>query len=141
MRQIQSKQRNVEFFFCPSPCTIDKSSEWGPGNHQVAPNGAFMKINEGDAKTISHLVQPNNDKTAPIGWVKTGFNSFDKAPIWVAESALIVGETVHIDTLDGPINYEVKEEAYICANDLDGEPNPVDQWAQTRTNLDKNYEF
>ena len=45
MRRILSKQRDVRFFFCPSPVTIDKRAEWGNSadNHQQAPNGAFLK--------------------------------------------------------------------------------------------------
>ncbi len=144
MKKIVSKQRAVVFLFCASPVTIDKSAEWGPGNLQLAPNGAFLKVHEpeGEDLTITHLVQPNADKTAPIGWVKTSSNMYDKVPIWVDdENPLPVGETVPIQTADGLINYEVKEPAYRCYNDLDGEPNPDDCWAQTEAALKKNYEF
>jgi hypothetical protein len=62
-------------------------------------------------------------------------------PIWVSSEPLEIGTSVPIQTADGTINYEVKEETYLCANDLNGEANPNDTWAQTRVNLDRNYEF
>ncbi|MFA7284634.1 MAG: hypothetical protein WC004_02325 [Candidatus Absconditabacterales bacterium] len=144
MRKITSKQRDILFLLCKSPITIDKSAEWGPGNSQLAPDGAFLKINEGEGgkMDISHLVQPNPEKTAPIGWVSNGQpNRFDKAPIWVDQKILNAGETVALQTADGPINYQVTEASYLCYNDKEGMPNLQDSWVQTRKNLEKNYEF
>lgn len=142
MRLISSIQKNILFILCLSPITIDKSAEWGENNLQLGPHGAFLKINEGEELEVSHLVQPNAEKSAPIGWIKTVTpNRFDKAPIWVEKESLSIGETVPIQTADGIINYEVTEETYLCYNDLNGEPNPADCWAQTAKNLKKNYEF
>ena len=141
MKKIQSRQRNILFIFCESPITIDKSKEWGANNHQLAPNGAFLKVNEGEELSISHLVQPNDSKSSPIGWIKVGENRFDKAPIWIEEEQLPIGKTIPIKTADGLINYEVKEAGHLCYNDNNGEPDLNDCWAQTVVNLKKNYEF
>ncbi|HMT01387.1 MAG TPA: hypothetical protein PKC14_03610 [Candidatus Absconditabacterales bacterium] len=140
-KKINSKQVNVLFIFCFSPVTIDKSAEWGENNNQLGPNGAFLKVNEGEEMTISHLVQPNNDNSAPVGWVKVGNNRYSKAPIWIDEEPLPMGQTVQIQTLDGTMNYEVKENSYRCYNDKNGEADTSDCWVQTEANLKKNYDF
>lgn len=64
---VKSRQRDVKFLWCGSPITIDKRNEWGTNgdNLQIALNGAFLKL-KSDTE-ISHLVQPNEDKTAPVG--------------------------------------------------------------------------
>ena len=142
MRLIQSKQRNVPFVFCAAPIIIDKRREWGsdPSNLQNAPNGAFLKMNS--PTEVSHLVQPNADKSAPIGWVLgDGQGLFNKAPIWVEDEVLEVGTTKNMKTLDGELNYEVKEPAVVCYNGDETVPNMADGWVQTVKNLQKNYEF
>jgi len=142
MRLIESKQKNVLFIFCANPCTIDKK-DWGSKNNmQIAPDGAFFKINEGNEMTVSHLVQPDKEFIAPIGWMKKEeANRYDKAPIWVEDDhPLEVGSVVTVDTADGKISYEVKETSYLCYNnDKDGRPS--DCWVQTEKNLKKNYDF
>lgn len=89
---------------------------------------------------VSHLVQPNADKSAPVGWVPgSGPGLFDKAPIWIDDKQPEVGSTVKMETLDGPIEYEVKEPSYVCySGDADG-PNKQDGWVQTVENVEKNY--
>lgn len=139
-KKIDSTQRNVRFVFCPSPVTIDKRGEWGDNaeNMQKAPNGAFLKFSS--ATEVSHLVQPNEDKTAPVGWVvgdEPGM--FHKAPIWVDEDVLQPGTTKELTTLDGDIEYDVTEPAMVCYNDLNGEPNTNDAWVQTVAQIKKNY--
>ncbi|MDR2191229.1 MAG: hypothetical protein LBP53_08985 [Candidatus Peribacteria bacterium] len=141
MKKVFSKQRNVFFLFCPSPITIDKSSEWGPGNFQNAPDGAFLKVNEEEELSVSHLVQPNKEKKAPIGWSKVGPNLFDKVPIWVDEELLPIGKIISIKTKDGVMDYYVKEAAYRCYNEKAGEADLDDCWVQTERELKKNYEF
>lgn len=143
MKLIKSRQEKILFLFCPSPITIDKRKSWGdsPSNIQEGPDGAFLKIN--DDNTVSHLVQPNSDKSAPVGWVKSDLpNRFDKAPIWVGEK-VNSGETVSVQTIDNPapMTYTPTEVSYICYNDLDGAPNLVDGWIQKESALVKNYYF
>jgi hypothetical protein len=141
MKKVVSTQRGIAFVFCPSPITIDKRSEWGDAadNLQQGPNGAFLKM--ADAYTISHLVQPNETKTAPVGWVVGSEKGlFDKQPIWVDDvNVLTAGDVKKINTLDGPIRYTAKEPAMVCYNDVDGKPNLNDGWVQTLANLKKNY--
>lgn len=144
MRLIHGKQKNVLFIWCSSPINIDKSSEWGPNNHQFAPNGAFLKVNEGEEGeqlSVSHLVQPNESGSAPLGWFETSPNRYDKCPIWVEDEALPIGEVKTITTADGVINYEVKEESYVCYNNTASGADIADSWIQTADNLRKNYEF
>jgi len=142
MRKINSKQTLVKFVWCESPITIDKS--WG---FQDAPNGAFLKLNS-ECTVVSHLVQPNADKTAPVGWIPStdevivkndlkGF--FDKAPIWVSED-VINNQECKLKTLDGPITYNITEPSVICCNGVD-EPDFEDCWVQTVKELEKNYEY
>lgn len=140
MRLIRSKQRNVPFVFCASPVTIDKSADWGPGNLQNAPNGAFLKMSS--PTEVSHLVQPNEDKTAPIGWVPgDGSGLFNKAPIWVEEEILQPGTSRDVNTLDGMIVYQVREPSMICYNGDEKVANIYDGWIQTVRELTKNYEL
>ncbi|MSR86637.1 hypothetical protein EXS70_00470 [Candidatus Peribacteria bacterium] len=143
MRKLLSKQRDVRFFFCPSPVTIDKRSEWGNSadNLQQAPNGAFLKTSS-DTE-ISHLVQPNADKTAPIGWMpgsKPGL--YDKLPIWVDDQNILQpGNVKKLRTADGEIEYTAKEPSMVCYNDLNGTPNEADAWVQNVVAVKKNYEL
>jgi hypothetical protein len=140
MRKVESKQRSVLFVWCPSPVTIDKRAEWGKENAdnlQRAPNGAFLKMSS--PTEVSHLVQPNADKTAPVGWVPSdGPGLFNKAPIWV-DQILRPGDFKHLRTLDGDIEYEIKEPSMVTYNDRDGKANLEDGWVQTVANLQKNY--
>ncbi len=142
MRLIQSKQRNVAFVFCASPVVIDKRAEWGqdPSNLQQGPNGAFLKMNS--STEVSHLVQPNEDKSAPVGWIQgDGPGLFTKSPIWVEDEVIQPGAKIQMMTLDGEINYEVKEPSVVCYNGDTSGPNLADGWIQSMKNLTKNYEF
>ena len=143
--RVLSKQRNVVFVFCPWPVTIDKRADWGPNadNLQHAPNGAFLKIND-DAVTVSHLVQPNADKSAPVGWQQTTPGTpglYDKLPIWVDNTELVIGSRVSMQTADGKIQYEIKEPSRVCYNGNENGADYNDGWVQTVKNLEKNYEF
>jgi len=109
----------------------------GEENLQKAPNGAFLKFSS-DTE-VSHLVQPNDDKTAPVGWVvgdKAGL--FHKAPIWIGE-VLEVGTTKELSTLDGDIKYDITEPSMVCYNDRNGEPDLSDAWVQSIAQIKKNY--
>lgn len=150
MKFVTSKQVNVPFIFCPDPVVIDKRKSWGESedNFQKAPNGAFLKMK--DSKTVSHLVQPNSTKTAPVGWVYSGRDNFyDKLPIFVGEK-VNKGEAKKIKTLDGEISYEAKEDSWVVYNvknianpgDCGSyEPDLEDCWVQKESDLIKNYNF
>lgn len=150
MKFATSKQVNIPFVFCPDPIVIDKRKSWGESsdNFQNGPNGAFLKMK--DYKTVSHLVQPNNDKTAPVGWTYTGQdNLYNKLPIFIGEK-INKGETKRVKTLDGEINYEAKEDSWVVYNVKnitnpeecgDYEPNLDDCWVQKESDLIKNYHF
>lgn len=142
MRRIQSKQQGVPFVFCPSPVTIDKRAAWGPDpiNLQEAPNGAFLKMKS--PTEVSHLVQPNKDKTAPIGWIPgNGPGLFDKNPIWIEDTVLQPGETKFVECRDGDKNYEVRELSVVCYNGDANGPDLTDGWVQTMADLKKNYHY
>ena len=139
MKRALSKQTGVSFIWCGSPVTIDKRAEWGDGgdNMQVAPNGAFLKLKS--QTEVSHLVQPNEEKTAPVGWIKgESPGLFDKSPIYIGEK-IEAGQTVQISTLDGEMNYTTTELSVMCANEKDGEPDLADQWVQKWSDVEKNY--
>jgi len=142
MRRVCSKQRNVRFFWCASPITIDKRADWGPESFQKAPNGAFLKTCS--ETEISHLVQPNKDASAPMGWVPgSGPGLFDKAPIWIDQDNLLQpGNELTLQTLDGVIQYVASEVSIICYNDDGtGRPNETDVWSQPLAQVKKNYEL
>lgn len=137
MQKLESTQRNVQFSFCQSPVTIDKSDEWGPNNLQVFPNGVFLKHT--DSVNISHGVQPNEKGNAPIGWMPNGQGTFNKLPIWVMQS-FEAGDSVEIDTRDGVMNISYDEPfVQVCNSDVDGNPDLTDSWAQKLSDLEKNY--
>jgi hypothetical protein len=137
--RVLSKQRGVAFVFCADPVTIDKRKSWGENadNLQHAPNGAFLKMKS--PTEVSHLVQPNDDKTAPVGWMPAGDGLFDKLPIHILRR-VEAGETVKLQTLDGEITYEVKEPSAVVCNDKAGQPNEADSWVQDWSDIVKNYE-
>ncbi len=140
MRKVSSNQKDVPFAWCPSPVTIDKRGEWGASaeNLQHGPGGAFLKF--ASPTSISHLVQPNADKTAPVGWiVGSGPGLFSKSDIWITCDELQPGARVGMQTADGPISYDVKVPSMVCYNDKDGAPNLDDGWVQTMKDLKKNY--
>jgi len=142
MRLILSKQNDIPFVFCASPITIDKRADWGNNldNLQTAANGAFLKLSS--PTEVSHLVQPNEDKSAPIGWVRgSSPGLFSKSPIWVEEEVLQPGETKKMKTMDGNLNFEVKEPSVVCYNGDETGPDLNDGWVQTVRELRKNYEF
>lgn len=147
MQRVVSKQTDVLFVYCPDPITIDKRADWkdwGLDNLQSAPNGAFLKIiptpcSSSGAMVVSHLVQSNADKTAPIGWIPgSGPGLFSKAPIYIGD-LVHVGTTVNIHTLDGPMSFTPTELSAVCANEKDGKPDLNDMWVNTLTNIIKHY--
>jgi hypothetical protein len=139
--KAREPQLGVPFVKCKHPVTIDRS-DWGPGNFQNGPNGAFLKLNADFS--VSHLVQPNADKTAPKGWERTetlqgGVPLFDKQDIWV-DPRIIENETVHVLTLDGPMTYQVTHPSVLVYNmDENGEVDHSDSWIMTIENFQKNY--
>jgi hypothetical protein len=141
MKKIISKQKNVLFVFCADPITLDKRAEWGnyESNFQQAPNGAFLRI-VSETK-VSHLVQPKEDKSAPIGWVSGDSEGlFNKAPIWIDdENILQKGDAKVLNTADGTINREAKEPSMICYNDNNGQPDKKDVWIQPIKEIEENY--
>ena len=138
MKKVKSKQRNVKFSYCPSPVTIDKSSEWGEGNIQHFPNGVFFKHNEEDV--ITHGVQPNVDHTAPIGWKKQNNGLYEKSPIWIIEE-VEAGRERSLLTLDGSFNYDIEEKSFLVCQDKNGKKALNDSWIVKGKDLCKNYYF
>lgn len=141
MKRLLSLQRDVPFVWCSSPVIIDKRGDWGddPNNLQNAPNGAFLKMK--DPQTVSHLVQPNKDRSAPMGWVPGSWPGlFDKQPIWVAQEVIPPGTTKFVATQDGGMNYKFDVPSVFCCNDQNGQPNLADAWVQKVSDLQKNYE-
>ena len=151
MKKYNSKQKSVEFIWCPDPITIDKRSSWGntDDNLQVASNGAFLKLitnsnNCISIQTISHLVQPKEDKSAPVGWVPTPFSPgfFDKEPIWIDDKIIPAFDVYEFATADGKMVYCLDEDAKVCYNCLEnGEPDYKDGWLQKVSEIEKNYEL
>lgn len=136
MKKVSSKQAGVRFAFCPDPVTIDKSASWGEGNFQDFPNGVFLKFK--DDGTISHGVQPNEKGDAPVGWQPTDNPElFDKLSIWVGEK-VPAGEKRTISTLDGVMDYNFKEDSYLCYNG-DEEANLEDCWVIKESDIVENY--
>jgi hypothetical protein len=136
-----SVQVPTKFFWCPDPVTIDKSSSWGPGNFQTASDGAFLKWDDKKGR-ISHLVQPNAEKTAPIGWVPTSDPTiFLKSPIGVITRVEPPSDNLDILTKDGPISYVVTEPVYVVCNlwASDNSFDPTDCWVMKVSEFDKNY--
>ncbi len=140
MKKAISNQKSIRFVWCPKPVAITAS--WGL---QEAPDGAFLKLQD-DFVTVSHLVQPNADKTAPIGWepiynpengeLIPGF--FDKKDIWVAD-VVLENQQFNLKTADGPMSYDITEPSYIVCNDKNGEPDLEDSWVMTVATFSKNY--
>ena len=146
MKKAISNQKSIRFVWCPKPVAITAS--WGL---QEAPDGAFLKLQD-DFVTVSHLVQPNADKTAPVGWVSMinpengekipGF--FDKNDIWVVtgeDNNLLVlnNQEFKLRTLDGDMTYNITEPTVIVCNDNNGEPNMDDAWVIKLSDFEKNY--
>ena len=106
------------------------------GNLQVVPNGAFLKVYKGlnkgiSIQTVSHLVQPKVDKSAPISWIPASFSAglFDKEPIWVEDKIIHAFDPYEFRTVDGKIVYCLDENAKVCYNCLPNrKPNYKDGW-------------
>lgn len=145
---IESKQKFQKFSWCPHPVTIDKSKDWGPGNMTEFPDGVFLK-HDGSTGDVTHGVQPNADKTAPVGWIKSNLTAalmvpstyqyFDKSPIWIEDETL--KEDTVVKTLDGVIEYKYDPlvASVICYNGCANGPYMEDAWVQTVKNIEKNY--
>ena len=143
MNKINSKQRDIKFIYCGDPITIDKRNSWGtdPSNMQIANRGAFLKMK--NETTVSHLVQPNEQQDAPVGWIKTDVPSlFDKAPIWVSSDIVPANTPYEIQTLDGLLKPCFDEPSVLCYNcNPDGSINMDDVWLQKISDLKKNYDY
>jgi hypothetical protein len=147
MIKARAKQKNIMFIKLDSPTTIDKRKNWGKKNKnfQNFPNGVFIKCDENF--NGSHGVQPNDNGDAPKGWEKTdkvGF--FDKKDIWIDPNVIHPNKeedpinVVTIATLDGVIQYEIKEPSCFVFNmKEDGSIDVEDSWIQTVKELEKNY--
>lgn len=138
MRKVISKQKDVDFVFCPYPMTIDKSADWGEGNIQVFPNGVFLKRNK--AGIITHGVQPNQNGNAPVGWVLQSNGFYTKQPIWYLET-LEGGRIKKIKTLDGTVNYKVKNRSVLVAQDKNNHPDLNDTWIIDLEIFNRDYHF
>ncbi|MBI4158131.1 MAG: hypothetical protein HY505_00705 [Candidatus Yanofskybacteria bacterium] len=136
----QAAQRSVRLLRVASHNRQARGVGTGP---EQSPDRAQWRVSENELATeVSHLVQSNEDKTAPIGWVPgNGPGLFDKAPIWIEDTVLQPGETKSMKTMDGDLNYEVKEPATVCYNGDASGPDLTDGWVQTLANLRKNYEY
>lgn len=140
MKQIPSKQIGVHFIYCADPITIDKRLAWGndENNLQIGLNGAFLKMK--DETTVSHLVQPNADKSAPVGWMKSAGIGYDKLPIWVSEEVIPANTKFQLTTLDGLMVYSFDEDAVLCYNSQEnGDADYADAWPQKISEVKKNY--
>lgn len=130
--KYKSIQPITTFLKLKSPFTIDKSSEWGPGNIQEFLIGGFLKVNE-DGKTISHGVQPNKDFSAPVGWEQVIGNTYKKLDI---EADFVEPGPILVKTLDGQMQHENKFGGYICGNIGEVE----DFWFVEKDKFEKLYE-
>lgn len=143
MKKINSNQVGIRFIHCAAPVTIDKRGSWGddPDNFQKGPKGAFLKMK--DALSVSHLVQPKPDNSAPIGWMPGSVSGlFNKLPIWVDDEKVIqTGESITINTADGRIKYTAEKPSMVTYNDLCGQPDPDDAWVQKISDIEANYDF
>jgi hypothetical protein len=143
MRKINSKQKAVQFIWCPDPITIDKRRSCGddPQNIQIAQKGVFLKMK--NATTVSHLVQPNALSNAPVGWVMTDVPGlFDKSPIWISDEVIPAFTVVEIQTLDGLLRPFFDEPSMLCYNSKeDGSVDLDDVWLQKISDIQKNYEY
>lgn len=143
--KVNSRQTEVVFSWCPHPVTIDKSEDWGKGSMQHFPNGVFLKHDTHG--NVTHGVQPNEDKTAPVGWVPShtcidipcAKTCYDKSPIW-ASVAIAESGKIRLDTIDGFVEYEIKEPSCVVAQDDNGKPSETDRWVMTIRELQKSYE-
>jgi hypothetical protein len=91
---------------------------------------------------VSHLVQPNADKSAPVGWVQgDGPGLYHKSPIWVTDEVVPANTDVKVKTLDGELNYKYESPSMITYNGDENGPNLNDGWLTTIKDLEKNYEF
>jgi hypothetical protein len=120
--------------FAADPVTIDKSAEWGEGNLQNFPDGVFLQIPH---DTVTHGVQPNNDKTAPIGWHHTGNSLYGKNDI-IAE--ITTDTVVTLITRDGDMIYDNPDKnGWICYNIVDGMRDHTDPWFVTNEKFQQLY--
>lgn len=147
MKQYKSKEGTRKFGWLGFPCSF---TTWG--SKWEFPNGAFIShvgsnaIN--DTPEFSHGVQPNADKTAPVGWKPTEFpGTFEKMDIW-SDGVIVDPEIVSVITVccldapNGTKNYEVEEPSIITFNsNNDGSPNFADGWLQSLKGFESKYEL
>lgn len=135
---LKSKQEKVLFIKNKYPFVIDKSKDWGPDSLQNFPNGGWLKLN--DKNEVLHGVQDIGDWSSLIGWEpddNENYGYFKKSPIFLIKQ-LSLGKH-KIQTLDGIINYEVKENSYLVCNMIKGLKDLNDIYIITKSELLKNY--
>jgi hypothetical protein len=120
-----SRKGRVRHIFCPHPMTLDKSSSWGPGNVQHFPNGCYLQLNE--RGEVTHGVQPNAARTAPIGWHHVEGEFYEKDLVWAEHRT---ESSVKLMTLDGPMTYDNHESnGFVLYNATpEGDPDYDDPW-------------
>lgn len=140
---VRSRQRGVEFIFCPYPVTVDKRKSWGdsPQNVQEFPNGVYLKTDS--TGNISHGVQPNDtDGKSPLGWSSTEDpRRFDKLDIWIDDTVIPAMSVTSVKGKDGFMKYEFEEPSYLCHNcNPDGGIDLDDGWVSKVPSVTKDYE-
>lgn len=131
-------------FWCGDPICIDKSGDWGVGNTQTHPNGAWVQINK-DGE-VSHLVADASQDvdggltTSPVGWTRVlgSYNAFVKNHIWAVQ---IPDRKVHLSTLDGDMIYDnPNSDGWVLYNtNAIGEPDFSDPWFMTYKEFTETY--
>lgn len=132
---LKSKQEKVLFIKNKYPFVIDKSKDWGTDSLQNFPNGGWLKLN--DKNEVLHGVQDIGDWSSPIGWEIDENGTFKKSSIFLIKQ-LPLGFN-KISTLDGVINYKVKEKSYLVCNMIKGVKDLDDVYIITEEELFKNY--
>lgn len=133
LKKLHSTQLSVRFSWLDAPTTIDMSEKWGKNSVQIFNDGVFLKHDE--EGRVTHGVQPNKDRTSPIGWEKCNSdgNFYRKLPVWVDLDNLIDPKIIkkpyaRIKTLDGDMDYKLDEIFVKVYQDNNGQPNLKDIW-------------
>lgn len=136
MNLYKSTKPPTRHIFVEYPMTLDKSKDWGEGNIQEFPNGGFLQFQNGK---ITHGVQPNEDLSAPIGWVKTDEQDiFKKKNIYAVQNKFPI---VQLKTKDGDMEYQnPNKNGWVCFNQLENNtPDTTDSWFVTNDQFQKLY--
>jgi hypothetical protein len=116
-----------------------KHPNWGLNAKQKFKEGCFMKVyNTG---IVSVGVQPNKDKTSPVGYTKLKNGKFIKNNIIIVKY-LKANQRILLKTLDGWIFYNITEPSVIVAQtDENNCANLNDVWKKTISSLKKDYYY